>query len=141
MFARFGKAGVPDELMPDVRWNFNEEPFADEAAFVEALRAYHRSIKGRFGLAPHAVVLDSPSVTVQYDYWIGDEDDHREDTVDLEADDGSSFRRAELLFKVHNAICARVAEGDHTFFEGFSRAAWESPSRPGVPLYFVVLGS
>lgn len=141
MSADFRKDGAPDELMGDVRWNFNEDRFVDEVAFVVALREYNELIKGKFTFDPDAPVLDSPSVMIQYEYWVGDEDDSVEDTVDLEADNGRSFRQVELLFKVHNAICTRVAEGDHTFFEGFSRSSWESSRRPGVPLYFVTLGS
>lgn len=128
----------PKSIMRSVLWSFNGERFSDVKAFDAELVQYSIDIQGENRWEPDAVVLDSPTVEVLYEYWdlSGEEDREVEATLELSAANGKAFTALDLLFQLHNATVENLRGMDHCFFEGLSL-----DSDSDKPRYFMYLGS
>jgi hypothetical protein len=132
----------PKEIMKDIFWSFDDKKFNTKEDFERALIAYNLNIRNQ---QPHLDVdkhvLETPKVTIQYFYWDEREDDTLEPDFLLSANNSSYFTLGELLYKVHNEVCEKLAQDDHHFFEGFELWEGENPNNPDTPLYFLQQGS
>jgi hypothetical protein len=143
----------PRDLLDEVAWSFIDPPFATQAAFVEAVRAYERETRlegeDESPWRPDEVVLWAPRVRIICEYW--DDPEHLtkgvtfdEETgnlqTDLTADGAEGFTSAELLFKIHNAFANYLGEGDHHFFEGLHLCGRKHNAN-APPVYEVYTGS
>src|SRR5262249_42738313 len=124
----------PPELLWGVSWTFRGPPYADRAAFEEAVAEFQG---GDEDWRPEEVVLRCPRVRVSPDVAWYLTDEHP--TVEFAADNGESFTAGELLWKVHNAFIVHLRQMDHQYFEGFSLSGHQQPCTP--PLYDLDLGS
>lgn len=145
-------------LLKDIAWAFNSKDYDTLSGFNTAVSAYNQKImKERDNWHPEQIVVDSPKVSIAYEYYVTDHDtrfadeeieteeiyDEQEDgeqevVVTFTADNGSSFTALELLYKLHQRL--RVRElGDHIFFEGLG--SFNDSDQNNPPLYYLNCGS
>jgi hypothetical protein len=133
---------LPEHIMDDVCWAFDQTRYADRIEFDAAVQKYHFEITEEDDWKPDEVVLPCPRVRILF------EDVEGERTLELTSDDGVSFTAGELLFKIHHALLAPYKDGnalvenelgDHVFFEGLNLEG--EPAKGEPPTYEMWLGS
>lgn len=128
---------LPERVMPDVPWSLAGKTFDTLASFNDAVRQYGLRVLKTDKWKPDQRVIPAPRIAVVYEYWEGD--DQLGATVELASDDDAGFTAAELLFKLHNAVAARLTGQDHQFFEGLNLD--KNSSTDNLPLYYLRTGS
>ncbi len=142
---------LPQELLSNVYWAFYQ-PFDTQEAFEEALIEYNDTPTRRLP-ALDKIVLPIQSVAIQYlrEFFI-DEEDSEDDDEDrqfkLTTDNAAGFTLGELMYKINQAACTPqegsqydVSDQDAHFFEGLEYLTDDDPDYPGVPVYYMILGS
>jgi len=119
-----------DVVMPDLAWSFIGNTYSSRAEFERELREAQHGAP----LEPGELVLLVPEVCVRYELQ---DDEGSQEEVTLRADDGFAFSVGELMFKLHNAVVAKLSEQDHHFFEGLRPI--KGNDKP--PIYSLWLGS
>src|SRR5919198_439028 len=110
MARKRAKSTLPREVMADVAWSFDEEHYADRAAFDAAVRQYQLDIYQKDTWRPDEIVLACPRVRISCEDFeeIEVEDEEGEEPIlDFSADNSESFTAGELLFKLLHAIAGR----------------------------------
>ena len=127
---------LPREVMGDVYWQFDGEPFAGLAYFNAAVRVY----QGRWAHPawhPERVAIPAARLAIRPDLSSFPVSESPA-AVEVVAADGVSFTVGELLLAAHNAYVEVLRSRDHRYFEGFRLVGDPTAA---VPLYEVQLGS
>jgi hypothetical protein len=130
---------LPSSILRDLPWSFAEPQAESLPAFMSALREYCESIDVLFDEAQLQKPFPARALDVRYEYWVrepGGEWREIEAVVQIRKDGNPSC--AEVLYLVHRAVAANVAEQDHHFFEGLFLV---KEIDGDVPLYELRLGS
>lgn len=149
--------------LSDTLWSFSDDTYPDYESFNKKVIDYHKAIReSDESWKPNEVVLDVPTVEIQYMVWLespdpildnevlieddedvfeDDEDDEEMHQVELvatfHADNGKNFTSIELLYKMHHQLANKYL-GDHHFFEGIDRLSNDNNK---IPLYYISCGS
>ncbi len=137
----------PEELLMDVYWSFNEDQYPKQDEFNAAFLEYSEALDNEVEDI-NAICFEHPKLVIVYDSFEDDfededmdGDDFESNTVLLEAGNGKSFTTAELLYKIHQAIGVLLEDEDAHFFEGLNFITDEDEDYPGLPIYYLNLGS
>jgi hypothetical protein len=142
---------LPQELLSTVYWAFYER-FDTQEQFQAALLEYNDPVFRK--LPPlDRIALPVQKVVIQY-LWIPmiDEDDSEDDDEDrqfvIETDHPAGFTVIELMYKINQGACTPLkgsqydaSDQDAHFFEGLEFLTDDDPDHPGIPVYYMILGS
>jgi len=133
----------PKYLLEDIRWSFFFDPFDTQEEFEAELTDYYREVfEKNVPIKFNKKIFDHSEIAVQYMIYPEDEDDEeKEISFKLTANNDKYFTFGELLYKIHNRVCADLEHEDNHFFEGLQYAGDDDPDYPQVPFYFLLLGS
>ncbi|WP_299249324.1 hypothetical protein [uncultured Cytophaga sp.] len=135
---------LPERMMRNIYWSFAEnEQYATVADFVKAVNKYYDDLSVEDYVDFDKVVLDIPTVQIQYLY--NEFDEEEEDYNEIEpmivfhAKNKKHFTAGELLFNIHNEVVSKMIDTPAHFFEGF--LLYKESADKEVPLYFMTCGS
>ncbi|ARN77802.1 hypothetical protein BST97_07200 [Nonlabens spongiae] len=158
---------LPKELLQNVYWAFYQK-FETQEEFEAALIKYNDIPSKR--LPPlDRIMLPVQKVVIQYPWVSLDEEEDEDDDIDWDslADDDprweideedkqfvidtinpAGFTLGELMYKINQGACTPMngssydlSDQDHHFFEGLEFLTDDDPDFPGVPVYYMILGS
>ncbi|MGB3590686.1 MAG: hypothetical protein WBA16_03285 [Nonlabens sp.] len=142
---------LQQELLKNVYWAFYQK-FDSQEEFEEALIEYNDTPTRRLPQLDK-IVLPVPKVVIQY-LWVPMMDE--EDTVDededrqyvIETDNPGGFTVGEFMYLINQGACTPqnnseydLSDQDHHFFEGLEYLTADDPDYPGLPVYYMILGS
>jgi hypothetical protein len=135
---------LPERIMGDIYWTFAKDvQYPNVASFVEDVRKYYDALSQDEYYDFDQVVLNIPTVQIQYLYneFDEEEDDYVEiePIVTFQSANKKHFTAGELLFNIHNEVASKMADTPAHFFEGF--LLYEESADKAVPLYFLTCGS
>lgn len=137
----------PEELLMDVYWSFHEDQYTNQDEFNAAFLEYSEALDDEV-TDLNAVCFEYPKLVLVYDSFEDDFEDEDMDgddfvsnTVLIEAENGKSFTTAQLLYKIHKTVGVLVEDEDAHFFEGLNFITDEDEDYPGLPVYYLNLGS
>lgn len=137
----------PENLLMDVRWSFDHGQYSTQAEFILAFNEYNKAIDEE-EMDTDEIIFELPKIVIVYDDFEDDfededmdGDDFEANTVLLTADNGASFTAGELLYKLNQTIGVLLEEDDAHFFEGLNFITDEDEDYPGLPVYYMNLGS
>ncbi|MET0042904.1 MAG: hypothetical protein ABW100_05235, partial [Candidatus Thiodiazotropha sp. 6PLUC3] len=127
---------LPTLLLADVHWNFLEPQHKSKETFFSSVNKGQIELDGD-EWNPDEIIMQIPKIAIQFFYYKND--DYKEPTIKLVADDGVSFSAGELLYKLHASVAGLLDSSDHHFFEGLVLVP--GTDHEGLPLYRINQGS
>jgi len=150
------------DILGNIAWNFDQDKIKSIDDFNKEIKQYQIDIKEEDIWNSSDMVVEGPTVDIQYMVWvkgrqeigenetlIDDDEDFDEGEAEdgmyqveivcrLKADNGKNFTALELMYKLHKQMQTKYL-GDHTFFEGLT--ADDNEADENVPFFHMDCGS
>jgi hypothetical protein len=131
---------LPETVLPDVAWSFQEALSASYVDFLTALLEYGREASLPANEDELSSKLPFSFVDIEYEYGAQMLSGEWKDVTEvIRLRPPQPLTRGELLYEIHKASHGKLRDQDHCFFEGLSLVKEEN--EPGVPVYEMYLGS
>ncbi len=129
------------KILDDISWSFGFGSFGNQTVFTQELKEYNDAVN-RSGINYNQIILKSKSIIVLYEAYNIGTNDFDDKQVRIEANNGTSFSIAELMFKLNEAVSPSIKELDKRFFEGLTFETADNPAADfGIPIYLLNVGS